>query len=384
MVADSVRYHSRLIFESYVNEVCLDYALKEKILANVRQADALPNYKIVSTFFLFKKYGLIIPYTLRLFSIFVIPMLLLISLSLNLILSVLFFVFPFQKNISDLPKEILLPVDNNFKLFRYLYDDFDSRLYFVCKRPATYIMYFSAGDFLKSFQIVVSVLVRIIMFRNTRQVRRKDLVFHVIDLIPISWLSLFIQKLTTEEKTFITDCNLQRWSYLLTHMTTNCSLIQHAYIHKGLQFDYSFGSVSYLYVFDPVFKSDFTDYYQVENIGIIRPTYELATFQSEKKVLFLASSAPFMNFELRFLQFIRHHYDFYIIVKLHPFHIYDASISKLTILADIVIEKDVFPDCDYMVSYDSFLGFEYKSMGKNVHFLKDGKWEDYFTAPPPP
>ena len=88
-------------------------------------------------------------------------------------------------------------------------------------------------------------------------------------------------------------------------------------------------------------------------------------------MLFLASSAPFLEVEINFIERVKREFDFFIVVKLHPRHVYDESVSRLTALADHVAAPAVFPDCDYQVSYDSFLGYEYKALGKNVLFLKD-------------
>jgi len=378
MSNEQVNLLSKLVFESYVNEVCLDYALKEKFLSSEKIGNSFPIYKVIKMYPLLKRYGLSMQVFLWLSKFLIVPVVFCLSF-LNIIFALLFFISPLRRDISALPEEVLFSNDNNFKLFRYLYDDFDERVHFVCKRQISGLRYLSARDFLVSFYVVINVLYKIILFENTEEVRRGDLVFHVIDLLTIVWFSVFSYKLVVEEgRNIITDCNLQRWSYVLTHLSSQCSVIQHAYIHEDIKFNYPFGNIRCLYVFDSKFKDIFSVYYNVVSIKKIRPNILLDEFESLKPLLFLASSAPYIDSELSFLKSIRKSHDYFIVLKLHPRHVYDSKVLELKALSDRVVGSNVFPNSEYMVSYDSFLGYEYKAMGKKVVFLKDNNVKDYF------
>ncbi|NMX92991.1 MULTISPECIES: hypothetical protein [unclassified Pseudomonas] len=366
----SISSLSELILQAYVNEVCLDRSLKAKFLASEPLAEALPQYKVMPLLSLRKRYGVPVLWLLWLMKFSILPMLALAALG-NLLLALVFLLPLFRRHATALPQTVCLPNTKNLKLFHYLFDDFDQRMRFECRRPWAVLRYLDAKDYLRAVLIVWRVLWSILTYPTQQGVRRKDLIFHVLDLLPLVWFSLFVCKLSGLGKQLVTDCNLQRWDYIATHVTSYCSIIQHAYIHADLEFAHPFGQVDCLYVFDPEFEAVFSRYYHFKRTDIIKPKLKLDDMGSEKEVLFLASSAPFLAIEIDFIERVKSRFDFFVVVKLHPRHLYDESVSQLTSLADHVAAPAVFPDCDYQVSYDSFLGYEYKALGKNVLFLKD-------------
>ncbi|WP_095155517.1 hypothetical protein [Pseudomonas sp. Irchel 3E13] len=381
MSADKTSSLARVIYESYVNEVCLDQALKQKFLGDEKVADALPQYKIMPLFSLWKRYGNTFLLVLWAIRIALLPLLAVAALC-NLFLAVRALFSSKSKAVADLPELICLPNSSHVKLFNYLFDDFAQRISFRCKRPWSMLPYLSALDYVRAVFIVWRVLATILLHRAHRGVRRRDLIFHAVDILPLTWFSLFVANMSRAEKALITDCNLQRWDYIATHLSRRCSIIQHAYIHGDLEFTYSFGAVDCLYVFDQEFEAVFSRYYEFRRSAIIRPKFNLQSVGEGRPVLFLASSAPYVQFEIDFLQRVKNNLDFFIVVKLHPRHVYEASATQLTGLADKVLDAACFPECAYMVSYDSFLGYEYKALGKKVVFLKDEDSVEQFMECP--
>lgn len=381
MSAERISSLARIIFESYVNEVCLDRALKQKFLGSEKGADALPQYKVMPLFSLWRRHGnklLIILWALRMTLVPVLAIAALCNLALALRA-----VFPSQrKSVAELPDSICLPNSNHVKLFDYLLDDFAQKASFRCKRPWAMLPYLSVTDYIRAMFIAWKVLAAILSYGGHQGVRRRDLIFHAIDLLPLTWFSLFVEKLSWTKRGVVTDCNLQRWDYISTRLSERCSVIQHAYIHGDIEFIYPFGVVDCLYVFDPEFEEVFSRYYKFHRSAIIRPKLNLQQVGEGRSVLFLASSAPYVQFEIDFLQRVKNNLDFFVVVKLHPRHVYEASVTQLTALADRVLDAGCFPECEYMVSYDSFLGYEYKALGRNVLFLKDEDSIDRFMGRP--
>ena len=359
-----------LILQAYVNEVCLDRSLKAKFLAAEPLADTLPQYKIMPLLTLRKRYGKPLQWALSLMTVLILPVLALAALG-NVLMAVVSMSRFFHRAVTDLPQTVCLPNTKYLKLFHYLYEDFDQRPRFECRRPWAVLRYLEAKDYLSAALIVWRVVLSILRYSSQHGVRRQDLIFHALDLLPLVWFSLFLCKVSDSGRHFVTDCNLQRWDYIATHVTGSCSIIQHAYIHPDLEFAHPFGEVECLYIFDAEFEQVFSRYYQFRRTDIIKPRLKLDDMGGDKEVLFLASSAPFLEVEINFIERVKREFDFFIVVKLHPRHVYDESVSRLTALADHVAAPAVFPDCDYQVSYDSFLGYEYKALGKNVLFLKD-------------
>lgn len=366
----NIRDLPALVFQAYVNEVCLDRSLKLKFLSSEPMADNLPQYKIMPLLSLYKRHGKMFLWFLRVLRFAIPPFLLLAALS-NILLALVFAVPFFRRFVSSLPENICLPNTKNHKLFYYLFDDFDKHVRFECRRPWAVLRYLGFRDYVCALLIVLKVIWLIFRCPQQNGVRRQDMIFHALDLLPFVWFSLFAFKLACCDKKLITDCNLQRWGYVASHFSKNCSVIQHAYIHEDLKFCYSFGAVDCLYLFDVSFKRTFSMYYEVDKIDFIKPKINFDDMGSTKNVLFLASSAPFLDAEVEFLEHVKLNCDFFIVVKLHPKHVYERSVVRLTSLADRIVTSSVFPDCCYQVSYDSFLGYEYKALGKNVLFLKD-------------
>lgn len=381
MRAERISSLARIIFESYVNEVCLDRALKQKFLGGEKGADALPQYKVMPLFSLWRRHGNKLLLILWMLRKTLVPLLAIAALC-NLALA-LWAVLPSQrKSVAELPDSVCLPNSNHVKLFDYLFDDFAQNASFRCKRPWAMLPYLSVTDYIRAMFIVWKVLAAILSYGGNQGVRRRDLIFHAIDLLPLTWFSLFVEKLSWAKRGIVTDCNLQRWDYISTRLSERCSVIQHAYIHGDIEFIYPFGGVDCLYVFDPEFEAVFSRYYKFHRSAIIRPKLNLQQVGEGRSVLFLASSAPYVQFEIDFLQRVKNNLDFFVVVKLHPRHVYEASVTQLTALADRVLDAACFPECEYMVSYDSFLGYEYKALGRKVLFLKDEDSIDRFMGRP--
>lgn len=370
MPSNQVSLLARLLLESYVNEVRLDRRLKEKFLKAGSEVDALPQYKIMPLFSLWKRYGnklLLVLWCIRL----VLLPLLAVAALLNIVLALVFACLPLRKSSADLAEPVCLPNTDNFKLFHYLFDDFFQHARFRCKRPWAMLRYLSATDYLRALLIIWCVLFAISRYAPQHGVRRGDLIFHAMDILPLTWYALFVSKLSQAGKSFITDCNMQRWTYIGTHLSERFSVIQHAYIYDDLAFTHPFGGVDCMYLFGMEFEGLFSRYFNFRRTAPIRPKLDLQHMNSDRKVLFLASSAPYVQAEIDFLQQVKNNFDFFTVVKLHPRHVYEDTVAQLTALADRVVEATCFPECDVMVSYDSFLGYEYKALGKDALFLKD-------------
>jgi len=362
---------ARVVFSSYLNEVRLDIALRDKFLVGEPAVDSLPRYKMMVILPYYKKYPKLISIMLWMVLFSILPALFLGSLFLGLI-GIVVALFRRPLKYTDLDDEICFPVSNNFKLYDYLFSDFHRRRKFQCRKAFAFFSYFSVADVIRAVLVAQCVVFFVLTKRYSSDVRFRDILLHLRDLIPICCFSVFISQLEVHGKRPMTDSNLQRWDFIISHLSTRGSLIQHAFIHSDIKFEVPFGRLGKLYVFDPVFVEAFAQYFSIEQVGKVSPKINMTPCRSSKPTLFLASSKPYLDIELDFLRFVRSHFDYYVLVKLHPKHIYGDSAGAILELADEVVDKTEFPDSDYMASYDSFLGYEYKSLGKKVLFLKEG------------
>jgi hypothetical protein len=362
---------ARVVFNAYLNEVRLDIALRDKFLAREPAASFLPRYKMMVILPFYKKHPWLVSLGLWVASVALLPTLFIGSILLAL-MGMLYACFRRRPRYADLNEEICFPVSSNFKLYHYLFSDFDRRQKFLCRKAFAFVDYFSVFDFVRAFFVVQYVLWYSLTNRYNKDIRFRDLSLHLRDLISISCFAVFVAQLDTHGKRPITDSNLQRWDFIVSHLAPCASLIQHAFIHADIDFEAPFGRLGRLYVFDPLFVEVFARYFTIEQVGKVAPKINMSSCSSSKPTLFLASSEPYLDIEIDFLRFVRTHLDYHVLVKLHPKHIYGNAVNTLLGMADEVVGRSDFPDSDYMASYDSFLGYEYKSLGKRVLFLKEG------------
>jgi hypothetical protein len=362
---------SQVVFNAYLNEVRLDIAVRDKFLAREPAASFLPRYKMMVILPFYKKHPRLVSLGLWGASVALLPALFFSSILLVL-LGMLYACFRRLPRYADLNEEICFPVTNNFKLYHYLFSDFDRRQKFLCRRTFAFIDYFSVFDFARAFFVVQCVLWYCLTKRYNKDIRFRDVSLHLRDLISISCFAVFVAELDAHGKRPITDSNLQRWDFIVSHLAPCASLIQHAFIHADIDFEAPFGRLGKLYVFDLSFVETFARYFTIEQVGKVAPKINMRPCSSTKPTLFLASSEPYVDIEIEFLRFVRAHLDYHVLVKLHPKHIYGGAVNTLLEMADEVVGGGDFPDSDYMASYDSFLGYEYKSLGKRVLFLKGG------------
>ncbi|WP_139199615.1 MULTISPECIES: hypothetical protein [unclassified Pseudomonas] len=361
---------ARVVFNAYLNEVRLDIALRDKFLSRERAASFLPRYKMMVILPFYRKHPRLVSVGLWIASIALLPTLFVGSFLLAL--AGMLYACLKRLPYSDLDEEVCFPVNNNFKLYYYLFSDFNRRQKFLCRKAFAFMGYFSVSDFVRVFCVVQCVLWYCLTNRYNKDIRFRDLSLHLRDLFSISCFAIFVVQLDAHGKRPITDSNLQRWDFIISHLASRASLIQHAFIHGDIDFEVPFGRLSRLYVFDPIFVDMFARYFTIEEIGKVSPKINMSSCSSSKPTLFLASSEPYLDVEIEFLRFVRVHLDCHVLVKLHPKHIYGDAVNILLGLADEVVGRSDFPDSDYMASYDSFLGYEYRSLGKRVLFLKDG------------
>ncbi|WP_210643499.1 hypothetical protein [Pseudomonas sp. Tri1] len=370
---------AQVVFSAYLNEVRLDIALRDKFLAREPSASFLPRYKMMAILPFYKKHPGLVVLGLWAASVTLLPVLFVGSILLVL-MGMLYACCRRLPRYADLDEEICFPVSNDFKLYHYLFSDFDRRQKFLCRKAFALVEYFSVSDFVRAFFVIQCVLWYCLTKSYNKNVRFRDVSLHLRDLISISCFAVFVAQLDAHGKRPITDSNLQRWDFIISHLAPRASLIQHAFIHADIDFEAPFGRLGKLYVFDPLFVEVFARYFTIDQVGKVAPKIRMSACSSSKPTLFLASSEPYLDIEIEFLRFVRAELDYHVLVKLHPKHIYGDAVNILLGMADEVVDRSDFPDSDYMASYDSFLGYEYKSLGKRVLFLKEGWSLSSFSA----
>lgn len=202
-----------------------------------------------------------------------------------------------------------------------------------------------------------------LLFRILRMDRRRraDLLLHSRDAFVLLMLVCYAQRHPSH--VFVTDDHYQRWAFLLSHNCGDFRIVQHGFLDSNIAFAHSFGIVQTLYVCDPIFLPEFATYFRILESRVFSPATDLTPNLFSEAGLFLASSFPSIDDEIKLLTQIKTHRDVPVIVKFHPAHSYDSRKQRLAALASYVCSDNENPTCKVFISHNSFMEFAYKARG---------------------
>lgn len=190
---------------------------------------------------------------------------------------------------------------------------------------------------------------------------RADLLLHARDAMHLLLLVRFARAHATSQ--FVTDDHYQRWAFLLSHHCRNLAIVQHGFIDPDIRFPHRFGTADTVYLRDSMFGPAFAAYYSVATFTTFESATRLTSHPLSDTAVFLASSFPSIDTEIRFLTAIKAQRKVAVMVKFHPAHAYDARKNDLSALADHVCGDGDMPACRVFVSHSSFMEFDYKARG---------------------
>lgn len=193
---------------------------------------------------------------------------------------------------------------------------------------------------------------------------RTDLLLHARDAFAMLMLAEYAR--VNPDAIFITESHYQRWAFILSHRAKRLWIVQHGYLYDDIDFPYPYGRVTCLICRDPLFGPKFETYYAVDTMTTLPSGLVLNTGDTGDSAVFLASSSVSIDAELALIAALKQRSKAPVIVKLHPHHNYDNRVNKLTSLADKVVTAEEFPDCRVLVTFNSFIEFEYRALGKKT------------------
>jgi hypothetical protein len=173
----------------------------------------------------------------------------------------------------------------------------------------------------------------------------------------------------------LTEDHYQRSAFIISKL--QCKkfvIVQHGFIDDSIKFSIQFGKIDHLILRDINFLKSFKTYYKVDNYGLLlRNIDSMFLNKNLVKSCFLASSSPFIDFEIKFAKLFKSKYNFKLIVKKHPRHIYNRE--KLNTLLSLTdeqwIDEFLYPNSCLFISHSSFLEFDYLSAGSFTFKLSD-------------
>ena len=190
------------------------------------------------------------------------------------------------------------------------------------------------------------------------------MLLHTRDAFALLMLAEFAR--LNPEATFITDDHYQRWSFVLSTAAQRLWIVQHGFLYEDINFPYGYGRVACLICRNPLFLPKFEAYYEIDTMVTLPTELVLNPSEIGARAVFLASSSVSIDAELALIITLKQRSKAPVIVKLHPHHSYDDRASQLTSLADRVAAADEFPDCRVLVTFNSFVEFEYRGLGKTT------------------
>lgn len=210
---------------------------------------------------------------------------------------------------------------------------------------------------------------------NLTKTQYKELVLHSLDLVSVVAFVVILNKFNKSKKNIYFDQHIQRWAFLISHIidSNKANLVQHGFLDASVSFTHAFGSINSASIVSNDFKSEFEKIYSIGSFKLLNTNLPIKYVEPSNKniTIFLASQPNSIELETIFIELcIRKNIN--CLIKLHPKYNYASAFHRFKNFSVIkFIKPDVFPDCDVMVSYNSFLGYEYRSLGYMVYFLVD-------------
>ena len=226
---------------------------------------------------------------------------------------------------------------------------------------------------------VSTVLIAYVAVMGCRLKGRSFSIFSLFDLMEICVVLRLIERANERGFPIGSDDHIQRYSFLLSSFAEKSFILQHGYVDSPPEL--VFEKIDVLFCYDRSFVKNFRDYIRdIREVFFLTNTLEFSKcrFSTDKPILLLASSYPYIDQELEFLntQSVLLS-DFHVVVKLHPFHVYDNRVRGLEMLCETICGKEDNPICDLMVSYNSFLNFHYKASKVLTFSIQDSGLDSF-------
>ncbi|WP_298623544.1 hypothetical protein [uncultured Legionella sp.] len=199
-----------------------------------------------------------------------------------------------------------------------------------------------------------------------------SLKLHLYDLYKLTLYAVLLKQISvTGTSSVLLNSHYERWTYLASHLCGNqLFIVQHGRISNDIHFPFEFGSVNSLYLYHQETAEVFGKYYKnISHLKHIKPKLELKDIRVNGVVtVFLASSVSAVASELEFIEKTQEFSNIKIFIKLHPLYDYKHNFVHLKKEIEFI---NYLPLTDLMITYNSALGDEYKSLGHSVFFIED-------------
>lgn len=337
---------AELLVKAYENEIALDKKFK-KIFVGIQDIQELPNYKVLKQVAIQKKYGLLYWLMVHAYRL---------SIPLLILAQVIYSFFEvLRKKTKKYHNHsfMVTTTKTNIDLIQSVSQSNSDILGLSIHNLSTQLSY---TDYIKCVKEMLKFCKMIVNHKE-----RSDLVLHSHDCFKVLLFAQFVYK--NNKCKYISDGHYQRWSFILSTLCNNFSIVQHGFIDPDIEFPNAFGSINTIYIRDKRFAEMFSQYFTCKEYIIYKQVINLSPVPGRVKGIFLASSFPRIDEEIELIQKITALTKLPIIIKLHPSHEYDSNKKAILLsYASYICEKNEVPECSIFISYNSFLEFTYRDL----------------------
>lgn len=353
----------KIIYEAYLNEIANDQfgiLISNKKRSKYNNSFYFKNYKITN--FNTKKYLLF--FSLSNFYKYI------WLISTIYFTSQFFISMFFQYKKRNRLFESIIFIDSKKSIYDIGLVTKDNALY-LKKNLYSFSCCLSIYDKFKAYTTVYKVLLTILSAKKKlSKIEYNSLKLHIYDLYLLSLFSFILKR---RSRVFYTNSHYDRWCYVASKLKNiKLRIVQHGFLTKEILFPFKFGEVNYLYIYENSFVDFFKYHYtKIHNTAIIKPNLELETIQNDfKHTVFIISSMISVELEKKIIDWLLRNTKYKVFVKLHPAYSYKETFSEYENQIEFI---HYLVKADFIVTYNSFLGYEYNAMGEKVIWIEKYK-----------
>lgn len=199
----------------------------------------------------------------------------------------------------------------------------------------------------------------------------RERTFHLLylrDALDLAIVGLYAQQ--NVAAVFVTANVFQHRAFILGATAKRCWIVQHGIVNRNYDPPHAFSAVERIYALTNEEFEAQTRYYTSLEMRLV-PALDFTSNPLGRDCVLVGSSAPSVDMEIRFCQWLRAESDVAIAIKLHPAHLYDARGKDLVGYADYVVCANENLDCEVFVSFASSYAVHYRAHGSAVISLND-------------
>ncbi len=200
--------------------------------------------------------------------------------------------------------------------------------------------------------------------------------------VAYEWFLVYIglSKIKCNRRTVYFANHYDRWAVMFDQLfaTENLTLLQHGLLPDSLQLSYKLRNINRIYALTRDSQRRFKSLFDCEHVRFsqLDLLINLVDVQSNKQSVLIIGQPHSIMSEINFIKKLTDEFD--VFVKPHP--LYDATEYKKLDDITLIEDKNLYPNVDIALCYESTLGVEYEASGVKVIWWKNMNINDIYSA----